>query len=289
MKHSKITLFSLALMAPVALAAELDLTRDVAADATVKVTNVAGEIRITAWENSEVRLSGTLGRDQELDISESASGIQFEVRNIDDDDDYDEAFLKLAVPVGASIVAEGISADISVSGSAGDSVTAESVSGDVEISAQVGRVELSSVSGDVSFKGSAGRGSFESVSGDIDAAGVSGEVNISTVSGDATLSAGALERAQFETVSGSLELDLTLAAGGRLTAESMSGDVELILPAGQQGEFSVQTFSGDIRSAYGEARDESFGPGSRLRHTEGDSGARFRVESFSGDVVIRQR
>jgi DUF4097 and DUF4098 domain-containing protein YvlB len=278
---------ALALNAQPDVAEDLDITRAVATDATVKVSNVAGEIRISTWDRAEVQLKGTLGREQEVEVVESATGIQFEVRNIEGDDDYDEAFLQLVVPAGASIVAEGISADISVVGSVGDSVTAESVSGDVDVSAQAGRVELSSVSGDVTFQGATPRGSFETVSGDIDLEGVSGEVDVSTVSGDAVLRGGAVERAQLETVSGQLELDLALAAGGRLTAESMSGDVELTLPAGQQGEFNVQSFSGDIRSVYGEARDESFGPGSRLQHTEGDSGARFRIESFSGDVVIR--
>jgi DUF4097 and DUF4098 domain-containing protein YvlB len=276
----------LGMSSPMLMADTIDITRSVEPDASVKVSNVAGEITIKTWDRGEVHVTGMLGKDQELEITESSSGIQFEVSNIDDDDDYDEAFLELTVPVGASLVAEGISADIAITGSAGESIVAESVSGDIQVGAQVGQVELSSVSGDVGFEGRAGRGTFESVSGDISAAGLSGEVSISTVSGDASLNAGALERGQFETVSGTLELTLALVAGGRLTAESMSGDVRLTLPGEQEGEFSVQTFSGDIRSIYGEAKDESFGPGSRLKHVEGSNGAQFRIESFSGDVRI---
>jgi DUF4097 and DUF4098 domain-containing protein YvlB len=279
-------LVALVAVAPPALAENIDVTRDLAPDGTVKVSNVAGEITIQAWDRSEVHLTGELGRDQELEIIESSSGVQFEVSNIEDEDDYDETLLKLMVPLGASIIAEGISADITIDGSTGESVVAESVSGDVEVAARVSRVELSSVSGDVTFEGSAQRGSFETVSGDLEVAGISGEVSMSTVSGDAVLAAGELERGQFETVSGTLELTLSLAAGGRLTAEAMSGDVDLNVPAGQEGEFNVQTFSGDIRSVYGAAEDESFGPGSRLKHIEGGSGAQFRIESFSGDVRI---
>lgn len=269
-----------------AWAEDVDITRSVASNASVEVSNVAGEIIISTWDKNEVHLRGSLGKDQELEVIESSSGIRFEVTNMGDDDDYDEADLEVHVPIGASLVAEGISADIEIAGSRGDSVVAESVSGDVLVQAEVGRVELSSVSGDIEFSGGAGRGTFETVSGDIEARGVSGEVSISSVSGDAFLQAGVLDRAQFETVSGTLELSLEMDAGGRLTAESMSGDVILTLPEDQEGEFNIQTFSGDIRSVFGAAKDESFGPGSQLRHVEGSSGAHFRIENFSGDVRI---
>lgn len=270
-----------------ALAASIDVTETVADDATVKVSNVAGEIRVTVWDRQEVHLAGELGKDQELETTRTSGGIQFEVNHTGRGDRYDEAMLQLQVPVGASLIMEAISADVRIDGSRGDSVVAESVSGDVEVKAEVGRIELSSVSGDVSFAGAARRAELETVSGDIDASGLTGEVTLSTVSGDANLNAGTLDRGQFETVSGSLELTLAVSNGGRLTVESMSGDVRLAVPAAQQGEFNVQTFSGDIRSGLGQVARESFGPGSRLRHSEGSSGAQFRIESFSGDVIIQ--
>jgi DUF4097 and DUF4098 domain-containing protein YvlB len=276
-----------ALLARPLWAEDVEITRSVAPNASVEVSNVAGEIIISTWDKNEVHLQGSLGKRQEVEVHESSSGIRFEVKNKNgDDNNFDEANLEIFVPAGASIVAEGISADIGVSGAAGESVVAESVSGDVDVMAEVDRVDLSSVSGDIEFGGAAGRGTFETVSGDIDAHGVSGEVSISTVSGDGTLVAGVLERAHFETVSGTLTLALSLAPGGRLTAEAMSGDVLLTLPRDQEGEFNVQTFSGDIRTAFGQVEDESFGPGSHLKHVSGDSGAQFRIESFSGDVRI---
>jgi len=271
-----------------ALAASIDVTEAVAQDATVKVSNVAGEIRVTVWDRQEVHLTGDLGRNQELETTRTSGGIQFEVNNPAGDDRYDEAQLDLVVPVGASLIMEAISADVRVDGSRGDSVVAESVSGDIEVTAEVARIELSSVSGDVDFGGAARRAELETVSGDIGASGLTGEVSLSTVSGDARLQAGTLDRGQFETVSGLLELHLAVSDGGRLTIESMSGDVQLALPAGQQGEFNVQTFSGDIDSVLGQVARESFGPGSHLRHSEGGSGAQFRIESFSGDIRIER-
>jgi hypothetical protein len=66
----------------------------------------------------------------------------------------------------------------------------------------------------------------------------------------------------------------------------MNGDVDLFLPESQTGAFNAQSFSGDISSYFGEVKNESFGPGSHLKHVSGDSGTVFRVETFSGDIHI---
>ncbi len=272
-----------------ALATEIDESRSIAADATVTVSNIAGEIIITVWDRNEVRLTGELGNNQELVVTENASGVQFEVLNIKDNNDYDEAELELVVPVGANIVASGVSADISITGSKGSSISAESISGDVSVESYSDRVELSSVSGELEFSGASSRTSAETVSGDIDLQGISGEITVSTVSGDVELKAGKVDLGKFETVSGTLELYLEVSDGGRLTAQGMSGDVDLYLPSSQLAEFSAQTFSGDISSKFGIAKDESFGPGSHLKHLQGDSGAVIRVETFSGDIRIAHK
>jgi hypothetical protein len=288
MKHQTRSIFVLAaLLSPAwALAADIDETRSVASDSTVSVSNVAGSIDISTWDRAEVRLTGQLGNDQELEIIENDGGIQIEVRNIDDEDDYDETNLKLVMPFGASLVADGVSADITVDGVDGASIVAESVSGDIDVSAGAGRVELSSVSGDVDFEGTAIRTSVESVSGDIDVSGISGEIAVSTVSGDAELDAENIAEGQFDTVSGTLQLKLSVTSGGRVSVETMSGDVTLLLPANQGGTITAQGFSGDIRSEFGEVKNESYGPGSHLKYVSGDSGTTIRVESFSGDIRI---
>ncbi len=275
-----------ALLATPAVAASLDETRSVAADATVSVSNVAGEIVISTWDRKEVHLTGTLGNNQELDITENARGLSIEVRQKTDRARADESMLELRVPVGASIVAAGVSADIRVSGSRGAQVTAESVSGDVYVEAESPRVELESVSGDVHFEGATRRISAEAVSGDIELSGVSGEVSVSTVSGDVEVDAGEVADGGFGSVSGTLNISLAAADGGRISIENMSGDVYLELPQSQGGSFQVQSFSGDIHSSFGDVAHDSFGPGSHLKFVSGDSGTSISVESFSGDVRI---
>ncbi|MEJ8569493.1 DUF4097 family beta strand repeat-containing protein [Elongatibacter sediminis] len=269
---------------------EIDETRSMPADGRVQVDNLAGSIDINAWDRNEVRITGELGDGvEELEIGESAQGVTVVVRNRRNQRYVEETRLHLTVPVAASIIAEGVSADISVSGLDGGRFDLSTVSGDIDVEARAARVDVESVSGDVTFRGRTSRISVETVSGEIDLAGVDGEVQVTTVSGDAELEGGTVTVARFETVSGDLDADVDVAGGGRLSADSMSGDVRIVLDDAQQGNFSAQTYSGDIRTDFGAVDAGSRGPGRRLNHREGDGGAIIEIENFSGDIRILRR
>jgi len=268
----------------------LDETRDMAADGHVLIDNLVGNIEVTVWDKAKIEILGELGDDvEEVEISATGNGIQIRVKNKKNVRNVDGTDLYFRVPVGASIEVETVSADIDMDGSTGESIVINTVSGDVEAEASPGRIEIQTVSGEVEFEGSVSRSSVETVSGDITLGGVGGEIEISTVSGDVSLIAEAVERGQFESVSGDMQLDLAVSDNGRLASESMSGDIMLRLPAAQQAGFVVQTYSGDIRSDFGESAKVSKGPGSALKYSEGNNGAVIRLESFSGDIRIRRQ
>lgn len=284
----------LALLAPTTLLAaqSIDERRAMPAEGTVTVINVAGDITITTWDREEVHLTGQLGAESELDISESGQGVRIEVRPRNGkgyNRHYEESDLILSVPATAEISATGVSSDINISGAAGAGITAETVSGDVDVRAQAGRVDLKSVSGDVRFEGASLRTSAESVSGDIELSGAEGELTVSVVSGDVELRGGSFERGRFEAVSGTLDLVLEIRSGGSVNVQSMSGDVNVALPPDQAVEIRAQTFSGDIRSRFGSPQKPEHGPGTRLEHTAAGGGASLRLESFSGDVEISEQ
>ena len=281
----------LVLMTPFALAAadDLDSTHDISANGLVQVENVAGSVEITVWDQDEVQVRGSVGDSvEEVEIADTANGLRVEVRNKGKQRSIDSTHLRIKVPLAASIEVEGVSADITVSGSKGDSITLQTVSGDVELDAESSRVDLASVSGDVEFEGLSERMNAESVSGDVTLIGVENEVEASTVSGDVTLEGGSIESGRFETVSGELTLMLELVDGGRLNCDAMSGDINLRLPASQQAAFSAQSYSGDISSEFGDPlRHSKSSSGSILKTQAGDNGARIRLETFSGDISIR--
>ncbi|KAA9129569.1 DUF4097 domain-containing protein [Marinihelvus fidelis] len=283
----------LALTLPMAAVAgdDIEERRDMAADGTVSVTNIAGEIEVATWDRNELHLTGDLGDGSELRVDASGGDVRIEVKprskgrhgNVDDSDLY------LMVPQGASLSLHGVSADITVTGSKGARLDIETVSGDLEVVAETQSLDLSSVSGDVNFTGASVRTSAETVSGDIELDGVSGALDVKVVSGDAHVRGGSFSRGQFESVSGNLELSLAVERGGRVTLETMSGDAYLYLPREQGAEIRAQSFSGDIRSDFGEPERPGHGPGTRLQHVAGEGGATIRVESFSGDVEIIRR
>jgi DUF4097 and DUF4098 domain-containing protein YvlB len=279
-------------VAPLALSAEVEIDRalEMPADGLVAVENVAGKVEFIAWDRAEVQVRGEAGDTvEEVEISSTSQGVQVRVVNRKGERRIDGTDLYLRIPEGASVEAETVSADISVSGSRGDAVILRTVSGDLQVDASPRRAELASVSGDVEFDGEVARSSIETVSGEIVIVGAMGEVTASTVSGDVSLEGGEVSLGRFEAVSGDLILSLSLADAGRLTCDSMSGDVNLSLPASQQAEFTAQSFSGSIHTDFGKSARVSHGPGVVLEHREGDNGARIRLESFSGDISIRRR
>jgi len=281
-----------AIMAPVAAwcGEDIDRTIPLEDEGLVRVENLAGQIEFIGWDRSEVQLRGKLGDSvEELIVDTSASGVTIRVRNKKGKRNIDGTDLYLRLPQTASIEADSVSADISVSENNGQNLLLNTVSGDLEIEASPQKMELHSVSGDIEFDGSSSRSTVETVSGEITLVGPSGEVSMSTVSGDVTLEAGEVTRGRFESVSGDMTLSLALGEGGRLSCDSMSGDVKLRLPESQQSEFTAQSYSGNINSEFGKSDKVSRGPGEMLRYRVGDNGAQIRLETFSGDIHIRSR
>ena len=287
-----VALGAVAMTVPVAgfSGTEIDKTLEMPADGLVQVENLAGSIEFATWDRPEVQIRGEAGDDvDEVEITATSKGIQVRVHNEKGTRHIDGTDLYFRIPEMASIEADSVSADISISGARGESVVLNTVSGDLEVDATPQRLEMQSVSGDVEFEGSAVRSSTETVSGEISLVGVAGEIGVSTVSGDVSLEAGEVTRGRFESVSGEMTMTLALGEGGRLTCDSMSGDVKLRLPASQQAEFTAQSYSGNINTEFGSSARVSKGPGMMLEHREGDSGAQIRLETFSGDISIRTK
>jgi DUF4097 and DUF4098 domain-containing protein YvlB len=290
-RNLAIVVSAAALVFPLTVLADQDIekTLDIPPDGIIMVDNTAGMIEFDTWDNkNQVQVRGEAGDAvEEIEITSNSKGVQIRVHNRKATRNTDDTDLYLRIPATVSIEANGVSTDITVTGSRGESITLETVSGDLEVEASPQRIELHSVSGDVEFSGETKRSTVETVSGEITIVGAGGEVSLSTVSGDVTLEGGALTRGRFESVSGDLNLELDLDDGGRLSCDSMSGDVNLLLPSSQKAEFTAQSYSGGIQTDFGESSSVSEGPGVMLEHRQGDNGAQVRLETFSGDITIR--
>lgn len=292
----KITLLFLAATAVAGVAfadRPVDETRPAAANATISIEVISGGVTVTGWARPELSIRGSLGDDvEELRIDGDRDGWTVKVkvprqagrrhRDI-------HANLEVRVPAGANLDVEAVSASVGASGLTGR-VELSAVSGDVTLDGGLEEAKLTSISGDVRLKGSAGRVTAEAVSGDIVLEGVGRRVAASTVSGSIELTAGSVERAELESVSGSIDYRGGLAASGSLEVDAHSGNVRLQMPAATSARWSVSTFSGRIDNGFGPPaqRDSRHAPGSSVEFDTGAAGGRIEVQTFSGNVTLKQ-
>ncbi|MEM7708910.1 MAG: DUF4097 family beta strand repeat-containing protein [Pseudomonadota bacterium] len=256
----------------------------------VVIKVVKGEVRVEGWDREELLVRGEVGEGSDRLLMEGNSQRrEIEVKIPRNSRGVEGSELEFFVPAGASVVVETTSADIIADGLGGELVELRAVSGDIEADAGGERLFAHTVSGDVELESEARRVDINSVSGDIDARLTGEEVDANTVSGELLLIARSLDRGHFESVSGDMELDVALAGTGVISVASLSGDVDLILPGDLSATCEAESFSGSIKSTRGQVEKAKYGPHKTLRFVSGDGSGRVQVESFSGDVRIRER
>lgn len=170
---------------------------------SVRVTNVNGAVRITAWDHNEVKVDAVKrGRSQEsLDkakIVVDARADAIEIRTEQPQDCRNCPAVDYTIAVPRSVELAKIS----------------SVNGKVEIEGVAGRVRASTVNGRVMLRGAANGGDLNTTNGQIDAefAGLGGGVSAKTVNGGIlmTLPRNAGARVTARTVHGGVNSDFDL-------------------------------------------------------------------------------
>ena len=266
-----------------------------AADATIDVSNVAGRVDVTAWDRNEIELTAILENDKDK-LEFDATERQVRIKIVTPDDDFNghehDANLTLKVPKGARVLAESVSANITVSGIVGEQ-RLETVSGDIRTQAYDAPVKLSTVSGDGTLIGNGGKAdvTVESVSGLITTSGIRGNYDGEVVSGSLTINLAAAERLHAKSISGDIEAHAELMPNARVEMETVSGEIKFTMKPPINAEFDLESFSGDIDNCFGQkSRDKSrYDPGSELSFTQGSGGARVSINSLSGDIAICDR
>jgi len=264
---------------------KIDTTVSVSRTATVDLSLLSGEIKVTSWDKNEVRIIAT-SEDGDLRFEASSSRVSLSIDE-DNGDDGDTEY-QVTVPKGARVIGSSISGNVSVRG-VGE-VEATSVSGDVTVSAIAGSATIKTVSGGLSGSEIGGGLQAQNVSGDVEIVGVTGDVQVQTVSGELKLRGVKSSYVRTETVSGDLEFDGAVEPNGRYTFHSHSGSFRINLPRGAGATISYHSFSGDINSSCAMMMGRSKGSAGMTYKdnvfTIGNGGARFTIETFSGDVEI---
>ena len=272
-----------------AYSARIDTTLALAANGTVELSLVAGEIVVTTGGNGRVQIRATTERGA-LDLDASPSRVSLDVRGTSGRGRSGDTRYEVTVPQGTRVIAQSTSGDIQVRGTRAEA-DLHSVSGNIVLEDAAGRAIGESVSGDVTVRGVAGNVRVESVSGDLALADVRGEVEAETVSGDLVLEGITSKWVSAETVSGEMRFAGPLDAGGRYDFTAHSGDIRLGLLGSGGVSFDVETFNGEIESDF----PITLVPGGsiegrprRFEFAVGGGGARVSVKTFSGDIQLER-
>ncbi|GLQ92611.1 DUF4097 family beta strand repeat-containing protein [Dyella acidisoli] len=275
----------------------LDLHHSAAPTAHINISNVKGEVTVTAWDRSEVHVGGQLGDGaQPLAIEGSDNNLTINVQakgqsgwfNWSGENAMEPTRLDVNVPRGASVKVNVVSAPASVDGIDRGDIEVNSVSGRVRINAQTPMLNVVSVSGNIAFSGYAKQAKLQTVSGDILAPSIGSTAELQTVSGRIQAGGGPWQQLNLSTVSGDVQLTGVVAAGGNMNVDSMSGDVQLQFPAPLNSNLHASTFSGNVHTDFGTPTHPEHGPGSTLDAVAGDGSGTIHVETFSGDIRLRK-
>lgn len=282
--------------APALAGTPIDQTRPLAADGSLSIENIKGEIIVSTWDRPEVRITGELGEGVEkLEVGGSAQSLSIEVKYPRNGGGWfggnrsEPSRIEVRMPAGAALDVDAVSARVDITGLASRRLAVDSVSGDVTVrDSRADEARFDLVSGDIEAQLDSADISIDTVSGEVRLESRrGGELALDTVSGDADLRLGEVRRAVMDSVSGNVVLEARLAPGGRIGADTVSGSVRLRLPADTSARLSMESFSGGLSSPVGELKTEKYGPGKSLESRLGDGDGEIRLVTFSGDARVQ--
>ncbi len=151
------------------------------------------------------------------------------------------------------------------------------------------RVDAKTVAGDFVGLGLRGTLDLGTVSGNLRLTDLEGDVlEATSVSGDIELDRIRMREVGAETVSGDVTFTGSIDPQGRYDFKTLSGDVVMTLPREPDATVRAVTFSGDLDSAFPIATTGGRNRRHRFNATWGTGTAQLDLESFSGDIRIRQ-
>lgn len=292
---------------------KIDQTLPIGDVTSVEVENLRGKIKIVGQSVDSVHVVGELDDEAEgftFEQNGSVMLIKVEMpRHLENNWSRQETNLEISLPKNVNVSFSGVSSDIvlseldadasvgTVSGNVAIKNTSKrlevsSVSGDIDAH-QIGNLtHLSSVSGNIDTSGASGSLFVKSVSGDIEAKSTAPIVEAKNVSGEMVLSLNSVEDLMMSTVSGDIDADLSLDNNGQIKLSSVSGDFHLNFLNDVQAIFRLRASAGgDLinRLTSVKAKEDKYGPSSRLSFETGNASSRVSGSTVSGNIVLTRK
>jgi hypothetical protein len=198
-----LALVLIAALLPAAMAQDLHKTYVIGAGGFIRIQNISGDIKITAYGGTAIVVNATIdGPDRQLlaieDVS-TANGVEMRVKYPEHGNTHASANFEVLVPTMIDYNFDRIN----------------SVSGRIEVAGVRGRLNLNSVSGGIA------------------AAGITGTVNANSVSGNVEVEIPRLEGTgdmKFSSVSGNVIVTAPGAMGADIEMSTLSGALETNFP-----------------------------------------------------------
>jgi len=248
------------------------------------------DVVVRGWARNEMRVEGATDQGS-LTVDVSARLVEVGTRGSYGPARVDR--LELSVPVGTRLRVSNGGGDITVTGTRG-AVDLTSHNGDIEVTDASDRVDVKTFNGDVEITGVTGRVVVGASNGDVRFENVRGDIDVNTLNGDVDFVGVTSSKVRAKTMSGEISYDGTFDPAGQYDFNAFSGGIDLMIARNTGATLTVTTYSGTVDSP---DFPLVLKPGARNRESNGKSmtfdlgngGARISLESFSGEIRIRER
>jgi hypothetical protein len=290
MRLPPLVLLAPLLAAPLAAQQKVERRFAVSPDASIRITNSAGAIRLIGWERDSIVVVGALAPGASFFGGGKGSFAKLGVERMDETVPGPGSTLEIRVPRAVRVYVRSITASIEATGLTGE-LQAVSVSGAIRAGGGLKLLVAETMDGDLDVGGPIAITRITGGRGTVTLRDTRGDVLATTVGGPITATGAQITRAHLETVSGAITYEGGVEGRGTLEAVTHAGDVTLRLPAAIAAEFELQTFEGTIETTLFPRGNVQHRPrdGSPWTWATGGGGAQVTVRSFKGAIrVLKQ-
>lgn len=254
-------------------------------DASIRIINLAGSVRLTGWDRDSVAVTGVPG-DSTIRLFIGGSGRALKL-GVDQPEGAPPGWatdLDVRVPAACRVWIKTAAGEIDADNLAGE-VSAITVGGRIRVGGLLRELTAESMEGNIEIAASAANASVRTASGSIVLRGVLREVEASTVSGELLVGmTGPIQRARLESISGNVSFKGPLEEDGSLEVESHDGDIELRMPPTLPATYDLNAYGGAIHN---ELAPKNAAAGGAQHVVIGSGAARIVVRTFKGTVIVK--
>ena len=276
-------------LAAVPLAAQAPVRRmAVAPNASIRILNLAGSVRVSGWDQDSISVAGTppSGGGMLL-MGGSERGVKVIVE-ANAATDLPGTNLEIRVPRGANLWVKSATATVTIEGVTGQ-VEASTVTGAISVRGSPGVLVAESMEGDLDIAAPARITRLKTAGGAITVRDAANEITATSVSGVIRLlNARDVSSGRLESVSGSVLFNGAVAPGGSLDLQTHDASIEILLPPRQNALVEVSAYGGKTINRI-PGLTGAPGKGKAVQYRLGNGRARVVARSLKGDVSLRQQ